>query len=96
MPRVVDQDIDAAPGRFDLPCHGLDMGAIRYVTGHRQGLATSRGDLGGDPCRLLEVEVDHRDLGTLPGIGPGDAGTDALSGAGDDCDTMIELHCLNL
>ena len=78
----------------DVGGHLVDRGAFGDVAGEAPGLAAGLADAGGDVVRRLGIHVDHRDLGALAGVGLRDGGADALAGAGDDCDLVLQQHCV--
>jgi hypothetical protein len=75
--RVRHQDVEAAPGRLDLVEHPGDLGLVRYVALHKQGVGPARLDfLHHRLCRrTVAEEVDrhvHLEVGKREGYRPSD------------------------
>ncbi|MOA07808.1 hypothetical protein D3C78_1275310 [compost metagenome] len=98
---VVDQDVDATEGFYRLFDHGLDLLVVGHVgtvgDGRATGLADffdhSQGGVGraaGAVAATAEV-VDHH-LGATGGQVQGVNAAQAVAGAGDDGNTVIEAN----
>ena len=94
---VVDEDVEAAVRLFGLGEEFGDVGLPGDVALDGDGLAACGGDVGDDLVGSgLAGGVVDDDAGAGGGEGLGDAGSDALGRAGDDCYLIGELAHLYL
>ncbi len=87
---VVDQDVGATKGPFDVGDHLGDLlriGHVRRVVADSRAMAAKLGKHAFDVAEA----IDHH-CGTGRGQTVGDAQADAAGGAGDQCDLAFEIH----
>ena len=88
--RVVDQDIELAEFREDLLESGFDLRRVGDVHGDGEGLAAGGFDFGDERGQLFGIAGSDGDLGAGSGEGEGGGAADALRGAGDECDFVLQ------
>ena len=88
---VVDDDVDGAVGLDGLLDDLEDALAVGGVAGHGEALAAELEDLGDGGLDGLEATAGGDDLDAALGEAQRDALADALAGAGDDGDLLVQL-----
>jgi len=86
---IVDQNVEIAERAAGFGDHVLGVAGVADVGGHETGLLAQRarrGLAGGG------VDVGDGDAGTLGDVAAGDCEPDAVRGAGDDRDLVLEPH----
>ncbi len=86
------QHVDAAPFVHHLLDAGTRLGVAAHVGRDGDGAAAGFFDVGRDLAQPLLVLVHQRDPGTFRREQAGRGGADAGGTAGDDGDTILELH----
>src|SRR5690606_36287034 len=83
---VVDEDVDAAKGFYDLTDGSDDAGLIGDVAGVNSGCAPGLGDGALRFAGALYIDVEDADAGAFAGESDGDAPPDAGAAAGYEGD----------
>src|SRR5271165_5526478 len=94
--RVVDQDVQAAIGLFDMVESGGNVLHPAHVAGQGIGLAAGRADLVGDNLAVVQLAAGDYDMGTAGSQKLGDRLADAAAGAGDQRNFSGEVEWISL
>ena len=94
MPATFHQDVDGPEVGQDLFESGVGAARVADVGLRRQRYSTAPPDLPGRLPDRVEVDVDGRHPGAVPGELQGDPPADAGSGPGDDCLLAAHVHLI--
>ena len=88
-PRVVDEDVDAAPALDSGRNHRLDLRALADIGRDEQRLTTECLDLAHRARARFCIVLRNEDASPFPRIAASDAAADPLAGSGDDRDAIL-------